>query len=100
MCATKHAPRDPFRVLERRHALAEIVECGAIVREDRLGGGWRGGGGGRGGGRRRVLGPSTPSRPVWKSTSELGHSRVNGVERPKFDLHTGHDTVGAVAHQR
>ena len=26
MRATKHAPRDPFRVLERRHGLAEIVE--------------------------------------------------------------------------
>ena len=24
--ATKHAPRDPFSVLERRHGLAEIVE--------------------------------------------------------------------------
>ena len=28
MSATKHAPRDPFRVLERTHGLAEIVERG------------------------------------------------------------------------
>ncbi len=26
--AAKHAPRDPSRVLERRHGLAEIVELG------------------------------------------------------------------------
>ena len=31
MRATKHAPRDPFSVLERRHGLAEIVERGALV---------------------------------------------------------------------
>ena len=29
--ATQHAPRGPFRVLERRHCLAEIVERGAGV---------------------------------------------------------------------
>ena len=29
--ATKHAPRDPFRILERRHGLAEIVERGGGV---------------------------------------------------------------------
>ena len=28
---TKHTPRDPFRGLERRHGLAEIVERGAVV---------------------------------------------------------------------
>ena len=27
--AAEHAPRDPSRVLERRHGLAEIVERGA-----------------------------------------------------------------------
>ena len=26
--ATEHTPRDPFRVLERRHSLVEIVERG------------------------------------------------------------------------
>ena len=31
--ATEHAPRGPFRVLEHRHALAEIVERGAVVSE-------------------------------------------------------------------
>ena len=31
MRAAEHAPRDPFRVLERRHGLAEIVERGAGV---------------------------------------------------------------------
>ena len=31
MRATKHAPRDPFRVSERRHGLAEIVERGALL---------------------------------------------------------------------
>jgi hypothetical protein len=31
MRATKHTPRGPFRVLERRHGLAEIVERGANV---------------------------------------------------------------------
>ena len=36
MCATEHAPRDPFRVLERRHGLAEIVELGAGVQVERL----------------------------------------------------------------
>ena len=29
--ATKHAPRNPCCLLERRHCLAEIVECGAGV---------------------------------------------------------------------
>ena len=29
--ATEHAPRNPFRILERRHGLAEIVERGAGV---------------------------------------------------------------------
>ena len=29
--AAEHAPRDPLRVLERRHGLAEIVEGGAGV---------------------------------------------------------------------
>jgi hypothetical protein len=32
MRASEHAPRGPFRVLERRHGLAEIVEGGARVR--------------------------------------------------------------------
>ena len=31
MRAAKHAPRDPFRILERRHGLAEIVERGTGV---------------------------------------------------------------------
>ena len=31
MHAAQHAPRDPFRVLECRHGLAEIVECGVWV---------------------------------------------------------------------
>ena len=29
--AAEHAPRDAFRVLERRHGLAEVVERGAVV---------------------------------------------------------------------
>ena len=29
------APRGPLRVLERRHGLAEIVERGAVVEEER-----------------------------------------------------------------
>ena len=29
--ATEHAPRDPHRVLERRHGLAEIFERGPFV---------------------------------------------------------------------
>ena len=36
MRATKHAPRDPCRVLERCHALAEIVYRGAVDMEERL----------------------------------------------------------------
>ena len=36
MRATHHAPRDPCRVLERRHGLVEIVERGAIVLAERL----------------------------------------------------------------
>ena len=35
MRATEHAPRDPFRVLERRHGLAEIVERGPVVHVER-----------------------------------------------------------------
>ena len=31
MRATEHAPRGPFYLLERRHALAEIIERGARV---------------------------------------------------------------------
>ncbi len=33
--ATKHAPRNPFRVLARRHCLAEIVDRGAGVLVER-----------------------------------------------------------------
>ena len=33
--AAEHAPHDPFRVLERRHGLAEIVERGAVVLVER-----------------------------------------------------------------
>ena len=33
VCATKHAPGGPFRLLERRHGLAEIVERRAVVAE-------------------------------------------------------------------
>ena len=35
MLAAKHAPRGPFRVLECRHGLAEIVECGAVDVDER-----------------------------------------------------------------
>ena len=31
MRAAEHAPRGPFRLLECRHGLAEIVERGAVV---------------------------------------------------------------------
>jgi hypothetical protein len=34
--AAKDAPRNPFRVLERRHALAEIVVRGGGVSEEHL----------------------------------------------------------------
>ena len=33
--ATEHAPRDPFRLLERRHGLSEIVERGIGVQVER-----------------------------------------------------------------
>ena len=36
MRAAEHAPRDPFHVLQRRHGLAEIVECGAGVEKESL----------------------------------------------------------------
>ena len=36
MRAAEHAPRDPSRVLERRHGLAEIVERGGGVLVERL----------------------------------------------------------------
>ena len=47
MRAAEHAPRGPFRLLERRHGLAEIVERGAGgLREEsgerRVGGVFRG----------------------------------------------------------
>ena len=35
MRATEHAPGGPFRVLERCHGLAEIIECGARVLVER-----------------------------------------------------------------
>ena len=35
MRPAEHAPRDPFRLLERRHGLAEIVERGAVVLVER-----------------------------------------------------------------
>ena len=35
MRAAEHPPRDPFRVLERRHGLVEIVERGAVVIAER-----------------------------------------------------------------
>ena len=35
MRATKNAPRGLCRILERRHGLAEIVERGAVVQEER-----------------------------------------------------------------
>ena len=31
VCATEHAPCGPFRLLQRRHGLAEIVERGSVV---------------------------------------------------------------------
>ena len=34
--AAEHAPRDPFRVLERCHGFAEISECGAVGFVERL----------------------------------------------------------------
>ena len=34
--STEYAPRDPFRVLERRHGLADIVERGASAFPERL----------------------------------------------------------------
>ena len=34
--AAEHAPRDAFRVLERRHGLAEVVERGTRVREEHI----------------------------------------------------------------
>ena len=36
VCATKHAPRRPCRLLQRRHSFAEIAERGAGVLIDRL----------------------------------------------------------------
>jgi len=36
VCAAEHAPRSPFRVLERRRGLAEIVERGARVLVERV----------------------------------------------------------------
>ena len=36
MGATEHTPRDPFRVLETVHRLAEIVERGAVVLAQRV----------------------------------------------------------------
>ena len=35
MRATEHAPRGPFRLLERRHGLVEIVERGGGVLVER-----------------------------------------------------------------
>ena len=36
MRAAKHAPRDPFRLLERRHGLADIIDRGVGIRVERL----------------------------------------------------------------
>ena len=35
MRSTEHAPRSPLRLLERRHALAQIVERGAVGHAER-----------------------------------------------------------------
>ena len=35
MRATEHAPRGPFRLLEHRHGLAEIIQRGALVPVER-----------------------------------------------------------------
>ena len=35
MRAAEHAPRGPLRLLQRRHGLADIVECGARVQPER-----------------------------------------------------------------
>ena len=34
---------------------------------------------------------------MWKSTSDLGGRRVDGVGRPKFDFHTGRRLIVALA---
>ena len=36
VCATEHAPRNSFNLLERRHGLAELVERGGVVLVQRL----------------------------------------------------------------
>ena len=52
VCTTEHAPRDPFRLFERRNGLAEIVERGARVQVER----------------RRVIPPQ--SKREWMTLSE------------------------------
>ena len=37
MRSAKHSPRDPYRVFERRHGLAEIVERRTVFHVERLG---------------------------------------------------------------
>ena len=60
-----------------------------------------------GGDKVKVFGERDPSRAVWKSTSELGYCRDDGLEfsrhradavgRPKFDFHTGRTSTGRPA---
>ena len=68
MRATEHAPRGPFRLLECRYGLADIVECGGGVAADRL----------------RVKLPQTDRDVTAVSGNASRHGNCSAQQRPGF----------------
>ena len=66
--AAEHAPRDPLRVLERRHGLAEIVERGASVWVER----------------RRVKPPQLERESMLCSENTVRYGQRFALQRPGF----------------
>ena len=68
MRAPEHASRGPFRLLERRHGLAEIVERGGGVAAERL----------------RVKRPQTDRDVTAVSGNASRHGNCSAQQRPGF----------------
>ena len=68
VCDSEHAPRNPFHILERRHALVEIVECGARVPVEHL----------------RIITPHFEREPMSFSENASRHAKPFAKERSGF----------------
>ena len=76
MSATEHAPNNPFRLLERRYGLAEIVERGACVP----------------GVRQRINPPDKTEKHAW-------HTTLNTVTNSSREwAYVGHEIKGSCAY--